>query len=392
MERARIVLLAAAGMQDKQIAAKLRIMPEKAARWRNRFLDGGLAALDKDAPRPGRTPTITPAKIQEVIRKTTQEKPSNATHWSTRSMAQAAGLSEKSVRRIWRQHGLKPHLARTFKVSNDPQFAEKLEAIIGLYLNPPEHAIVLCADEKSQIQALDRTQPGLPLKKGRCGTMTHDYKRNGTATLFAAMSTLDGTVISMCDDRHRHQEWLKFLRVIDDVTPPDKELHVIADNYATHKHPKVQKWLARHPRFHVYFTPTSSSWLNMVERFFRDLTEQRLRRGIFRDVEVSTATRVSRSCPPKSSMKQSSTWRLTSRRAPTNRTQAMSSPVELPVASCVRRDSPRLPLVKMSSNTSGRWTRTSNTSSTTTSGRWSRFLPRTSARSWIATLDLGSRS
>jgi transposase len=285
VERARIVLLAAAGMQDKQIAAKLRIMPEKAARWRKRFLDGGPAALDKDAPRPGRTPTIPPAKIQEVVRKTTQEKPANATHWSTRSMAQAVGLSEKSVRRIWHRHGLKPHLSRTFKVSNDPQFAEKLEAIIGLYLNPPEHAIVLCADEKSQIQALDRTQPGLPLKKGRCGTMTHDYKRNGTATLFAAMSTLDGTVISMCDDRHRHQEWLKFLRVIDDLTPPDKELHLIADNYATHKHPKVRRWLARHPRFHMHFTPTSSSWLNMVERFFRDLTEQRLRRGIFRDVE-----------------------------------------------------------------------------------------------------------
>ena len=258
VERARIVLLAAAGMQDKQIAAKLRIMPAKAARWRNRFLDGGWAALDRDAPRPGRPSTITPAKIQEVIQKTTQEKPRNATHWSTRSMARSAGLSEKSVRRIWHQHGLKPHLARTFKVSNDPLFAEKLDAIIGLYLNPPEHAIVLCADEKSQIQALDRTQPGLPLKKGRCGTMTHDYKRNGTATLFAAMSTLDGTVISMCDDRHRHQEWLKFLRVIDDVTPADKELHLIADNYATHKHPKVRKWLARHPRFHVYFTPTSS--------------------------------------------------------------------------------------------------------------------------------------
>jgi transposase len=272
-------------MQDRQIAAKLRIMPEKAARWRNRFLDGGLVALDKDAPRPGRLSTITPAKIQEVIRKTTQEKPINATHWSTRVMAKAAKLSEKSVRRIWHKHGLKPHLSRTFKVSNDPQFAEKLEAIIGLYLNPPEHAIVLCADEKSQIQALDRTQPGLPLKKGRCGTMTHDYKRNGTATLFAAMSTLDGTVISMCDDRHRHQEWLKFLRVIDYVTPPGKDLHLIADNYATHKHPNVQKWLARHPRFHVYFTPTSSSWLNMVERFFRDLTEQRLRRGVFRDVE-----------------------------------------------------------------------------------------------------------
>src|SRR5579864_7897647 len=165
------------------------------------------------------------------------------------------------------------------------RFEEKLVDVVGLYLNPPEHAIVLCADEKSQIQALDRTQPGLPLKKGRCGTMTHDYKRNGTATLFAAMSTLDGTVISMCDDRHRHQEWLKFLRVIDQVTPAGKEIHLIADNYATHKHPKVQKWLARHQRFHVYFTPTSSSWLNMVERFFRDLTQNRLRRGIFRDVE-----------------------------------------------------------------------------------------------------------
>ncbi len=285
VERARIVLLAAAGMQDKQIAAKLHITPEKAARWRNRFLDGGMATLDKDAPRPGRTRTITAAKIQEVIRKTTQEKPEDATHWSTRSMAKVTGVSEKSVRRIWHQHGLKPHLIRGFKVSNDPQFVEKLEAIIGLYLNPPEHAIVLCADEKSQIQALDRTQPGLPLKKGRCGTMTHDYKRNGTATLFAALSTLDGTVISMCDDRHRHQEWLKFLRVIEDVTPADKQIHLIADNYSTHKHPKAQKWLARHPRFHVYFTPTSSSWLNMVERFFRDLTQNRLRRGVFRDVE-----------------------------------------------------------------------------------------------------------
>jgi len=285
VERARIVLLAAAGMQDKQIAAKLRIMPEKAARWRNRFLDGGLAALDKDAPRPGRPTTITPAKVQEVVRKTTQEKPANATHWSTRTMAEAAGLSEKSVRRIWHKHGLKPHLSRTFKVSSDPEFAEKLEAIVGLYLNPPEHAIVLCADEKSQIQALDRTQPGLPIKKGRCGTMTHDYKRNGTATLFAAMNTLDGTVISMCDDRHRHQEWLKFLRVIDQITPGGQQIHLIADNYATHKHPRVQKWLSRHSRFHVYFTPTSSSWLNMVERFFRDLTQNRIRRGIFRDVE-----------------------------------------------------------------------------------------------------------
>jgi len=285
VERARIVLLAARGMQDQQIAAKLRIMPEKVARWRNRFLDGGWAALEKDAPRPGRPRTITAAKIQEVICKTTQEKPDNATQWSTRSMAAATGVSEKSVRRIWHKHGLKPHLTRTFKVSHDPQFAEKLEAIVGLYLHPPEHAMVLCADEKSQIQALDRTQPSLPLKKGRCGTMTHDYKRNGTATLFAALNTLDGTVISMCEERHRHQEWLKFLRVIDDLTPPGQELHLIADNYATHKHPKVHRWLARHPRFHLHFTPTGSSWLNMVERFFRDLTVQRLRRGVFRDVE-----------------------------------------------------------------------------------------------------------
>jgi len=285
VERSRIVLLAADGQQDKQIAAKLRITPEKAARWRNRFLEGGLSALEKDAPRPGRPRTITTAKIRAVVEKTTQEKPSNATHWSTRTMAKAMAVSEKTVRRIWHQYGLKPHLFRTFKVSNDPLFVDKLEAVVGLYLNPPEHAIVLCGDEKSQIQALDRTQPGLPLKRGRCGTMTHDYKRNGTATLFAALNTLDGTVISMFDDRHRHQEWLKFLKVIDRVTPPGKQIYLIVDNYATHKHPNVIKWLKRHRRFHVYFTPTSSSWLNMVERFFRDLTQNRLRRGIFRDVE-----------------------------------------------------------------------------------------------------------
>ena len=256
VERARIVLRAADGLQDRQIAEELNITPEKAARWRTRFLDGGILSLQKDAPRPGRMRTITETKVKRVIDMTTQEKPDNATHWSTRTMAAAAGLSETSVRRIWHAHGLKPHLVRTFKISKDPHFAEKLEAIVGLYLNPPEHAIVLCADEKSQIQALDRTQPGLPMKKGRCGTMTHDYKRNGTATLFAALNTLDGTVISMCDDRHRHQEWLQFLRVIDQVTPAGKELHLIVDNYATHKHPKVQRWLARHPRFHIHFTPT----------------------------------------------------------------------------------------------------------------------------------------
>ena len=285
VERARIVLLAASGEQDIAIGDQLRITNQKAARWRKRFLDGGIAGLEKDAPRPGRTPSIPTATVQRVIRKTTQQKPDNATHWSTRTMAAAVGISEASVRRIWRAHGLKPHLVETFKISNDPRFAEKLEAIVGLYLHPPEHALVLCCDEKSQIQALDRTQPGLPLKRGRGETMTHDYKRNGTATLFAALNTVDGKVISLCQEKHRHPEWLKFLRLVDDATPTDKDLHLIIDNYSTHKHPKVQRWLRRHPRFHFHFTPTSTSWLNMVERFFRDLTQHRLRRGVFRDVE-----------------------------------------------------------------------------------------------------------
>jgi transposase len=285
IERAKVVLLAAEGKTDWEIAASLNISNQKAARWRKRFLQFDLAGLAKAAPRPGRKPAISVRLKEELIRRTTQSKPANATHWSTRTMAAEMGISEATVRRIWRAHGLKPHLVESFKVSKDKRFAEKLEDIVGLYLNPPEHAIVMCVDEKSQIQALDRTQPGLPLKRGRCGTMTHDYKRNGTATLFAALNLADGTVISMCDDRHRHQEWLQFLRVIDQVTPAGKALHLIADNYATHKHAKVQRWLKRHPRFHVHFTPTSSSWLNMVERFFRDLTQNRLRRGVFRDVE-----------------------------------------------------------------------------------------------------------
>ena len=284
VERARIVLLAAEGKQHKEIAELLGISMQKAARWRTRFLELGVAGLEKDAPRPGRTPSIGAKTVTRVVRMTTQDKPSNATHWSTRTMAAAAGISAASVRRIWRKHGLKPHLVTTFKLSRDPQFAEKLEAIVGLYLNPPEHALVLCCDEKSQIQALDRTQPGLPLKRGRAGTMTHDYKRNGTATLFAALNTVDGTVTGVCMPRHRHQEWLWFLKHLDAVMPAEKQLHLIVDNYATHKHAKVQRWLKRHPRFHFHFTPTSSSWLNMVERFFRDLTVNRLRRGVFRDV------------------------------------------------------------------------------------------------------------
>lgn len=285
VERARVILLASQGKQDLEIAGEIGISNQKAARWRKRFLKLGLAGLQKDAPRPGRTPTIPKLTIDRVVQLTTLGKPYNATHWSTRMMAAEMGISEASVRRIWRAHGLKPHLIQTFKISKDPKFAERIHGVIGLYMNPPEHALVLCCDEKSQIQALDRTQPGLPLKKGRGQTMTHDYKRNGTATLFAALSTLDGKVISLCQERHRHQEWLKFLRLLDDATPEDKQLHLIVDNYATHKHPNVQRWLSRHPRFHIHFTPTGASWLNMVERFFRDLTEHRLRRGVFRDVE-----------------------------------------------------------------------------------------------------------
>jgi len=290
VERARIVLLAASGKQDKEVAEELGITAHKVARWRQRFLAAGMPGLEKDAPRPGRTPSISPTKVKQVIHKTTQARPAQGTHWSTRTMAAAVGLSAATVRRIWRKHGLKPHRVETFKVSTDPHFADKLENIVGLYLNPPEHALVLCCDEKSQIQALDRTQPGLPLKRGRAGTMTHDYKRNGTATLFAALNTLNGKVISLCQERHRHQEWLRFLRLVNDATPDHKQLHLIADNYATHKHPAVQRWLKRHPRFHIHFTPTSASWLNMVERFFRDLTVKRLRRGVFRDVmELVTA-------------------------------------------------------------------------------------------------------
>ena len=280
--RAKIILLAAEGMDNRQIAQELDVGRIQVGRWRERFVEGGLAAIEADLPRSGRKPRINAA---EIVRLTTQTTPAGATHWSTRTLAARTGVSDTSVLRIWQANGLKPHLVETFKVSRDPKFAEKLEDIVGLYMSPPEHALILCCDEKSQVQALDRTQPGLPLKKGRAASMTHDYKRHGTTTLFAALNTLDGSVIARCEQRHRHSEWLDFLRQIDRETPKDKTLHLICDNYATHKHPRVQKWLARHPRFHMYFTPTSSSWLNMVERFFRDLTEQRLRRGIFRDVE-----------------------------------------------------------------------------------------------------------
>jgi len=284
-ERARVVLHAADGMENQRIGEALGISRQKAGRWRDRYAGHGLAGIEKDAPRPGRKRRIGDKQRAAVARKTLDEKPEGQTHWSRSTMAAAAGLSDSTVGRIWREHGLKPHRVEAFKLSNDPRFVEKLTDVVGLYLSPPEHAVVLSCDEKSQIQALDRTQPGLPLKPGRCGTMTHDYKRNGTTSLFAAMNVLDGSIISQCHPRHRHQEWLKFLKLIKSQVPPDREIHLICDNYATHKHPKVQAWAAKHPRFHFHFTPTGASWLNMVERFFRDLSEKALKRGSFYNVD-----------------------------------------------------------------------------------------------------------
>lgn len=283
-ERAAIVLHAADGLENQQIGMLMNISRQKASRWRQRYARRGLAGIEKDAPRPGRKRRIDDKQRAMVVRKTLKQTPEGQTHWSRSTMAKATGLSESTIGRIWREHGLKPHRVETFKLSNDPMFVEKLQDIIGLYLSPPEHAIVLSCDEKSQIQALDRTQPGLPMKRGRCGTMTHDYKRNGTTSLFAALNILDGTIISTCQPRHRHQEWLKFLKLIKASVPADKDVHLICDNYATHKHPKVKAWAKRNPRFHFHFTPTGASWLNMVERFFRDLSEKALKRGSFYDV------------------------------------------------------------------------------------------------------------
>lgn len=284
-ERAAIVLHAADGLEDQEIGQRMGISRYKAGRWRKRYAALGLAGIEKDAPRSGRKRRIDDARRAAIVRKTLREKPQGRTHWSRSTMAQVTGLSDSTIGRIWREHGLKPHRCQSFKLSNDPQFAEKLQDIVGLYLAPPEHAIVLSCDEKSQIQALDRTQPGLPMKKGRCGTMTHDYTRHGTTSLFAAMNVLDGTIISDCHPKHRHQEWLKFLRLIQSQVPADKAVHLICDNYATHKHPKVQAWARRNPRFVFHFTPTGASWLNMVERFFRDLSENAIRRGSFFHVD-----------------------------------------------------------------------------------------------------------
>ena len=280
-QRCRIILAAAKGQQDKDIAKRMEINFKTVALWRQRFCSEGPDSLWEVAAGRGRKPQFTTDKIDEIIKATLQTRPAGATHWSCRTMAKKHGVSKATINRIWQSHGLQPHRIKQFKLSRDPRFLEKLIDVVGLYINPPEKALVLCVDEKSQIQALDRTQPGLPLKKGRCGTMTHDYKRNGTTTLFAALELAQGKVIGQCFARHRHQEFLKFLKRLDTEFPVEMKLHLVMDNYGTHKHPRVHGWLQRHPRFVPHFIPTSSSWLNLVERWFGELTGKRIRRGTF---------------------------------------------------------------------------------------------------------------
>ncbi len=283
--RAKIVLKIIEGLKKKHIAEQLDTSRPTVNLWVKRYVKGGVEAILVDAPRPGRKPKTPEEKEKDIVEATLHSKPANATHWSVRLMAEAQGVSRMTVHRIWKKYNLKPHMVRTFKISNDPKFVEKVKDIVGLYLNPPDKALVLCVDEKSQIQALDRTQPGLPMKRGRAGTMTHDYKRHGTTTLFAALNILDGKVIGKCMPKHRQEEFLKFLRKINKETPKNLDLHLIVDNYGSHKTPKVRQWLSKHPRFKMHFTPTSASWLNMVERFFSELTTKRIRRGVFRSVK-----------------------------------------------------------------------------------------------------------
>jgi transcriptional regulator with XRE-family HTH domain/transposase len=282
--RCRIVLAAAAGQSNLTIAEELGINPKTVTLWRDRFVEAGAEALWEIAPGRGRKPTYGAAKIKKIVQATLSSRPKGMTQWSCRQMARAQGVSKSTVSNIWRSHQLKPHRTKNFKLSRDARFLEKLTDVVGLYLNPPDQALVLCVDEKTQIQALDRTQPGLPMKKGRLGTMTHDYKRNGTTCLFAALEVLQGKVIGQCYSRHRHQEFLKFLRRLDVEFPGTIALHLVMDNYGTHKHPNVQTWLKRHPRFVAHFVPTSSSWLNLVERWFGELTAKAVRRGAFASV------------------------------------------------------------------------------------------------------------
>lgn len=282
--RSSIILKAAAGERNNDIAVALRTSRPTVQLWRDRFLSLGIRGLEKDATRPGRKKSLDDGKVREVVELTLHHKPRAETHWSQRLMAERAGLSKSAIQRIWSTHNLKPHLVRTFKLSNDKHFIEKLNDVVGLYLNPPDNSLVLSFDEKTQIQALDRTQPLLPLRPGLPETRTHDYKRHGTTTLFAALDILKGFVISKCVKRHRHQEFIRFLNQIDRETPRDVQLHIIADNYATHKHENVKKWFSKHKRFHIHFIPTSSSWLNLVERWFGEITRRRIRRGTFNSV------------------------------------------------------------------------------------------------------------
>jgi transposase len=282
--RARALLLAGDGVANTRIAAEVGVSAVTVRSWRDRFVTEGLAKFGRVREGRGRKPSISAEKVEAIVHATLHEKPSGETHWSCRSMAKAQGVSKATVQRVWSARGLQPHRVETFKLSNDKRFEEKLIDVVGLYLNPPDKAVVLCMDEKSQIQALDRTQRSLPMKKGRAGTMTHDYKRNGTTTLFAALDVLTGIVIGRCLPKHRNTEFVKFLRIIDREVPKGLEIHMILDNYGTHTHANVQAWLAKHPRFHLHFIPTSSSWLNMVERWFRNLTEKAIRRGVFGSV------------------------------------------------------------------------------------------------------------
>ena len=288
--RARIVLLTADGLGTVEIMRRTGKSKTCVWRWQERFMAAGVDGLLRDKTRPSRVPPLPAEVVERVIALTRSDPPGETTHWTGAAMAEAAGISVSSVQRIWRSHGLQPHRVRQFKLSTDPLFAAKLHDIVGLYVDPPAHAIVLSVDEKSQIQALDRTQPGLPLKKGRAGTMTHDYKRNGTTTLFAALDVLDGKVIGRCMQRHRHQEFIRFLNAIEREVPIGKIVHVILDNYGAHKHPKVRAWLGRHPRFVFHYTPTSCSWLNAVEGFFAKLTRRRLKRGVFGSIVELQAT------------------------------------------------------------------------------------------------------
>ncbi|MDQ6848398.1 MAG: IS630 family transposase [Actinomycetota bacterium] len=284
VQRARVLLLAADGVANSLIAEQVSVTATTVRAWRSRFEQEGLAKLGKVRAGRGRKSTIPQDKIEEIVELTRNSKPAGQTHWSCRTMAAQVGVSPATVQRVWAARGLKPHRVKTFKLSNDPRFEEKLIDVVGLYLAPPDNAIVLCLDEKSSVQALDRTQPSLPMTKGRAATMTHDYKRNGTTTLFAALDVLTGKVIGQCLPRHRHEEFLRFLRKLDRQVPKGLQVHLICDNYATHKHPDVKTWLGKHPRFHMHFTPTSSSWLNLVERWFRELTDKALRRGVFHSV------------------------------------------------------------------------------------------------------------